>query len=296
MESVVEYEVDLFDIGNRKVEICRSAKSFRPNRVTTAFIQGLPDSLEGKVVYDIGSGTGVIAIAEALRGAKVVHAVEPADVNYEILLKNCKDLGLEEKIITYNEEYFNPLNNVEKADVITADVSGIPKIFGRALGWYSDRVKTGGENGYEITCELLKRARDYMKSDAILLFPTADDLLDANKILEVAYENFGKENVENALCSEEDARKWYESEGARKIPWRSPDYVWFQLTRDDMGKLDIAYGKEGGFPDTISLCELRKNNKREWDVCKRRGNEILNISEDSKVFWRGRVHKITKRD
>ena len=296
MESDGEYNLDKFNMDGMDVEMYTSSNSFRPNRVSVAFIQGLPENLEGKLTYDIGAGTGIISKGTISKNADIVHAVEPSESNYDILLRNIEEWKLEGRIIPHHGEYFNPLKGIEKADVITADVSGIPDIFGRALGWYPEGVNPGGEKGYEITCELLRRAKNHMKSGGILLFPTADDLLDANEILKVAYEHFGKENVENALCSEEDAKRWYEGEGARKIPWRSLDYVWFQLIREDMSKLDIAYSKFGGFPDTISLCELRKNNKREWNVSKRRGNEILNISEDSKVFWRGRVHKITKRN
>lgn len=150
------------------------------------------------------------------------------------------------------------------ADIIIADVSGIPEIFGRTMEWYPQGIPTGGSKGSEITCELLRRAPRYMKENSRLYFPTADDLLDADEILDVAHENFGK--VENALCSDYELGKWKEeaSKTNGKL-WQSPEYLWFLLRGEDINKLVAAYG--GKIPDSIHIQEVK-----------------------GRKFWRGRIH------
>ena len=267
METSVPYETVSFKIDDSSVEIYACPNSFRPNRVSEAFISSLPEDLSGKVVYDIGAGSGVIAIAEALRNAKIVHAVEPAQTNYELLVANIKKLGLEDKIIPYQGKYFDPLGSVEYADVISADVSGIPDVFGRALGWYPQGVDTGGKEGYEITCELLKRAPEHIKDDGMLLFPTAKDLLDAEVILEAARNSFGR--IENALCSKGELEEWGRRSEENGKMWKSPEYVWFQLREQDMKSVHEAYS--GELPDTMNIQKVRGRN-----------------------FWRGQIHRATK--
>ena len=303
MTIETEYNTVNFAIGGKSVEIYTTPNSFRPNRVSDGFIRCLGD---GQVSYDIGAGSGIISIAKALKGAKVIHAVEPSGPNYNLLLENIHKLGLEGKIIPHQGRYFDPLIDIEDADEISADVSGIPRKVGRGLGWYPSGVKTGGKEGYGITCELLGRARDQMKFSADIIFPTADDFLDANKILKVAYDNFGEENVRNALCSKEYKQAWLKTNEAKKKPWRAPDCIWFNLDVNDMGNLYKAY--EGNFPDTIRLRRLEKGEDG-WKIEERKGKDILEVFdlesglEDGnplrlkkglKIFWTGTIWKARK--
>lgn len=272
MTSVSDYEIIKFSIKrlskgkeeSKVFDIYNTDRSFRPNRVTENFLDALDLDLSGKVVYDIGSGTGVIALGEAYRDAKIVYAVEPSLANFELCKKNIENHGLEDKIIPLNCEYFSLLNEVPKADRISADVSGIPNKAGRGLGWYSNDVNPGGAKGSEITCELLIRAPNYLKKDGKLYFPTADDLLDANEILDIARDNF--EVVENALCTPEQLNEWNKkaSESNGRL-WKSPEYVWFPLRPEDINNLEKAY--DGKIPDTINIQEIK-----------------------GRTFWRGRIH------
>jgi hypothetical protein len=265
-------EIIRFNTGCKDVEMHTSPNSFRPNKVSEAFLKTLPQTLEGMMVYDIGSGGGIIAIGEAHRGAKEVHAVEPASANYNNLIKNVSMQRLDGVIIPHLGEYFYPLRDIEKADVITADVSGIPETFGRALGWYPQGINTGGSQGYEITCELLKRAPDHIKKNGVLFFPTANDLLDYNKILDIAKAGFNR--VENALCSKQELEIWKSSEEAKTNPWRSPEYVWFQLREQDIQKLQEAYNYK--IPDTINI------------------QEFIGPRNKTLKFWRGQIYKASE--
>lgn len=58
------------------------------------------DYMDGKVVLDIGANIGAYSIYSALAGA-TVFAYEPDDQNYEMLIKNIKLNGLEDKITVY---------------------------------------------------------------------------------------------------------------------------------------------------------------------------------------------------
>lgn len=271
MTTDIAYETVPFTINGEKIEIYSSPNSFRPNRVSDGFVRGLPSNLTGKIAYDIGAGSGIISIAEAMKGSRIVYAVEPADANYELLLKNIRKLGLEKTIIPYQGKYFDPLTEVEKADIITADVSGIPDTFGRALDWYPEGIDTGGKEGYEITCELLRRAPRHIKPTGMLLFPTANDLLDYEKILEVARRSFSK--VENALCTEEQLETFRrEASKSDGRIWKSPDYVWFQLRDQDLDTLCEAYAVQSveELPKTINIQRVK-----------------------GRSFWRGQIHKAT---
>ncbi|CAD5116078.1 DgyrCDS5008 [Dimorphilus gyrociliatus] len=80
------------------------------------------DGLKGKVVADVGSGTGILAMWCAQAGAKRVYAIEPND-NYNLLVENVKRNKLEDVIQAFHstaEEVELP----EKVDVIVSEVLG----------------------------------------------------------------------------------------------------------------------------------------------------------------------------
>jgi FkbM family methyltransferase len=60
------------------------------------------DSLEDKIVLDIGANIGAYSIYAALAGA-TVYAYEPDNQNYELLVKNIRLNGLQDKITVYKE-------------------------------------------------------------------------------------------------------------------------------------------------------------------------------------------------
>ncbi|MDP2925393.1 MAG: hypothetical protein Q8N99_03410 [Nanoarchaeota archaeon] len=264
----METEVIAFDIYPKKVDVEYRNDSFRPNRVSEAFLKAIPKNLDGLVVDDIGSGGGVIAIIEANRGALEVRAVEPADANYKLLVRNIERNVLQDRITAYQGVFFDPIAHLPRADLISADVSGIPEILSRALGWYPEGIPTGGPKGTEITCELLRRAPKFLKTDGKLYFPTANDLLDAEEILQVARDNF--KVVENALWSKDELEKWkLDSAKSEGKLWKSPEYIWFHLREEDMQKIDRAYN--GAVPKTINIQEIK-----------------------GRYFWRGQIYVATQ--
>ena len=64
------------------------------------------DSLDGKIVLDIGANIGAYSIYAGLAGA-TVYAYEPDDQNHEMLLKNIKLNNLQDQITVYHEAIFD---------------------------------------------------------------------------------------------------------------------------------------------------------------------------------------------
>jgi hypothetical protein len=242
-----------------KVHIEINPDSFRPNRVSEAFARAIPRDLSNLIVNDIGAGSGVLSIIEAKRGAREVRAVEPADANYALLCRNIIRNNVQGIVTPYQGFYFDPIENLPKADIISADVSGIPETCARALGWYPKGIPSGGAKGSEITLGLLPRAGRHMQQNGKLYFPTANDLLDADEIFTLARQHFGR--VENALCTPEQLTEWKR----KPTGMFSPDYVWFPLRPEDMENLHTAYG--GRLPFTMNIQTIRGRN-----------------------FWRGQIY------
>ncbi|ASJ03722.1 DNA methylase [Thermococcus profundus] len=62
------------------------------------------DDVEGKIVADLGAGTGVLSIGAALIGAKKVYAVEKDEKAIEVARENARSLGVEDKIEFINAD------------------------------------------------------------------------------------------------------------------------------------------------------------------------------------------------
>ncbi|NJF24791.1 METTL5 family protein [Thermococcus sp. Bubb.Bath] len=60
--------------------------------------------IEGKVIADLGAGTGVLSIGAVLMGAEKVYAVETDKKALEIARENARSLGVEEKIKFVNAD------------------------------------------------------------------------------------------------------------------------------------------------------------------------------------------------
>lgn len=82
-----------------------------------------PNSFRDKVILDIGSGSGILAMYCAKAGAKKVYSVEMskmANIQRELIKRN----KLEDKIILINDNILN-INLPEKVDVIISEWMGV---------------------------------------------------------------------------------------------------------------------------------------------------------------------------
>jgi len=90
---------------------------------TKSFIEAIRKTVKkGDIVLDIGTGTGVLAIAAAKYGAKHVYAIEASDIA-ELAKANIERNGLSERI-TLIRGYSTQVKLPQQADVLVSEVIG----------------------------------------------------------------------------------------------------------------------------------------------------------------------------
>ena len=190
-----EYETHILKLKDHPLKLDVDPKRlFVPNATTIRFSRAIKEhsNLEGLIVFDIGTGVGPLAIWAGLERAREVHAVDPVAEHIKFADRNIRRYKLEKIIRTYQGEFFIPLNNGLKADVIIGDISGIPDEVAGKLGWYPSGIPAGGEDGTERITALLNQAPNVLEKKGVLYFPIAIDLSDQQKILDAAGKNFRK--------------------------------------------------------------------------------------------------------
>ena len=176
------------------LELLVEARAFRPNPTTVRFARAVQIE-PGDLVFDIGTGVGPLAIMAAMRGAGSVIAVDPVEIHCELARRNIERYGFTAVIDVHCGEFFEPFQSVPalrglRANVIIGDVSGIADRVSHALGWYSDIVPTGGEDGTATISAFLRQAGRYLAPNGTVYFPIAVDLSDGDRILQAAREAF----------------------------------------------------------------------------------------------------------
>lgn len=206
-----EYEKKPFKLNGDELSLWTSRKLFLPNAATRKFAEAI-QKVSG-VVLDIGTGVAPLAIYAARHGAQEVHAVDIVEEHIKLAKMNVEEHGLVGKVMLYWGSCFAPLYGLKKkADHIIADISGIARKLGVALGWYNDLVPAGGEDGTEKIIKVLEEAPDYLAEGGKLHFPIAIDLSDGKKIMDAALRNFNSivpafEKAIRFFLSEDEVRK-----------------------------------------------------------------------------------------
>jgi ribosomal protein L11 methyltransferase len=80
--------------------------------------------LTDKVVIDYGCGSGILAVAAVLLGAKIAHAVDIDPQAITATISNALKNGVADKVVCYLPEQFTPL----QADVVLANILAKPLI------------------------------------------------------------------------------------------------------------------------------------------------------------------------
>lgn len=96
----------------------------------------------GKTVIDMGSGTGILAILAAMRGAAKVSAIEIDTPAWENALENLALNGVEQRVAMLNGDA-SLLPEVAKADVFLANINR--NIITADLAAYVDACNPGAE-------------------------------------------------------------------------------------------------------------------------------------------------------
>ena len=94
----------------------------------------IKDVVAGKVVGDIGAGTGFLSILAIQHGAKLVYAIEQDYWRYNLICHVVQEMGLEDKIIPIHNKVQNESLQLPDCDVFISEMIG-SKIF-EGGQWY----------------------------------------------------------------------------------------------------------------------------------------------------------------
>ena len=161
---------DVFSIGPYKLIIeIDSTRVFPPSETTLALADAI---LKYKVssVFDVGTGSGLLAMVAAKRGAKKVVALDINPSAIDIARKNSKLNGVEN--IRFVQGDIADEVHRGKFDLIVTNPPFMPMPKGSEF--VSDDILKAIHGGPEGTgCEILfaKHIRRYLKNNGVLLFP-----------------------------------------------------------------------------------------------------------------------------
>ncbi|NCU17462.1 50S ribosomal protein L11 methyltransferase [Pallidibacillus pasinlerensis] len=128
---------------------------------TVMSIQALEQTVKkGDIVYDVGTGSGVLSIASALLGAKHILALDLDDVAVESAKSNIELNNVQDQIIVKQNNLLNSIT--EPADVIVANI--LAEIIVR---FTDDAYRLVKDGGYFITSGIINQKRQEVE-DKIL--------------------------------------------------------------------------------------------------------------------------------
>lgn len=160
---------------------------FTPSR--TSLI--LSDALEirpGDTVLDVGCGCGVLGFVAARLGAATVVGCDASAAAVQCARANARELGLADVTEFRAGSLLEPVTDV-RADIVIADVSGVPDAVARAAGWFPDG-RGGGPTGSELPVAMLEQLAGHLAGTSRVYLPTGT-IQAQDRVLEAARRVFG---------------------------------------------------------------------------------------------------------
>ncbi len=140
------------------------------------------------VVVDAGCGCGVLSIVAARLGARRVIGTDASTAAVACAEANAQRLGVGDVVEFRAGNLLEPLGDL-RADVMIADVSGIPDAVAAVTGWFPDG-KGGGRTGAELPVQMLAQVADHLRPGGRIYLPTGT-IQNDEAILEAAHAVFG---------------------------------------------------------------------------------------------------------
>lgn len=160
---------------------------FRPSSTSRVLGSAL-QVRAGEVVLDAGCGSGVLGLAAARLGAGRVIGCDISPAAVACATSNAERLGLAEVAEFRCGSLFEPVKDV-RADVVIADISGVPDVVARVSGWFPDG-RGGGPTGAELPVAMLAGVQDQLVPGGRVYLPTGT-LQDEPAVLAAAQRVFG---------------------------------------------------------------------------------------------------------
>jgi SAM-dependent methyltransferase len=142
----------------------------------------------GDVVVDAGCGCGVLSLVAAKLGAAAVIGTDFSVAAVNCSTANAERLGLADIVEFRSGNLLEPVAGT-LANVVIADVSGIPDVIAQVTGWFPDG-KGGGRTGAELPVAMLEHVADYLAPGGRVYLPTGT-IQDDAAILAAASKVFG---------------------------------------------------------------------------------------------------------
>lgn len=142
----------------------------------------------GETVLDVGCGSGLLSFVAARAGARRVVGCDVAAAAVTCARDNSRRLGLDSVTEFRIGNLVEPVHDVS-ADVVIADVSGVPDAVAAVTGWFPDG-RGGGPTGAEIPIALLDRIGARLSPTSRVYLPTGS-IQDEEAVLAAARDIFG---------------------------------------------------------------------------------------------------------
>lgn len=142
----------------------------------------------GATVLDAGCGCGVLGLAAARLGAGRVVGCDVSPAAVVCASGNAQRLGLADVTEFRVGALLEPVTDV-RADVVIADISGVPDAVAQVSGWFPDG-HGGGPTGAELPVAMLSGIKERLSPGGRVYLPTGT-LQDEPAVLRAAAGVFG---------------------------------------------------------------------------------------------------------